>query len=169
MSVKILCPYCGQRYEVQGYEEGATVECASCGQNIVLTLGLLDTQPDEPLVIKKEEPKPEPPKEEEPTREIAPIEEEPEQPTRKPKKKNPPFLCCVLSSIGVILAIISVFGIIVSILDRNSSGIEIMLGVFFSCLLCFGLSDLVKCIFDIKDNAIKQTELLEKLVNGKQP
>lgn len=180
MSVKILCPYCGQRYEIENYQEGATIECSCCNQTIVLTLGLLDTEPDAPIEIGNSASAPleESTSVSEATQEIAMDNDEAEDAdsqefvVAKPKKKMP-ILCVVLNAIGIFSSMWLLMTIVVVIVDGFSSepdvppfgimGIELLVS-----LSCFGLSQIVQCLFDIRENSVRQTELLEKLVDGKR-
>lgn len=183
MSVKILCPYCGQRYEIENYQEGATIECACCNQTIALTLGLLDTEPDTPIEIgnNANTPLEESTSVSEATREIAIDNDEAEDADNqqlvvaKPKKKTP-ILCAVLNALGIVLAIclfVAIVGVIISEFDSDPfipprepplglMGVELL-----SSLSCFGLSQIVQCLFDIRENSVRQIELLKKLVDGK--
>ena len=43
MSVRIHCPFCDQKYDLDDFKEGIEVECASCAQKFTLEMSLIDT------------------------------------------------------------------------------------------------------------------------------
>ena len=55
MSVRIHCPFCNQKYDLDDFKEGAKVECANCSQKFTLDMMLVDAN------IRTPEKKPVPP------------------------------------------------------------------------------------------------------------
>ena len=43
MSVRIHCPFCDQKYDLDDFKEGVEVECVSCAQKFTLEMSLIDT------------------------------------------------------------------------------------------------------------------------------
>lgn len=43
MSVRILCPFCDQKYDLDDFREGVEVECTKCSQKFTLEMSLIDT------------------------------------------------------------------------------------------------------------------------------
>ena len=43
MSVRIHCPFCDQKYDLDDFKEGVEVECAKCSQKFTLEMSLIDT------------------------------------------------------------------------------------------------------------------------------
>lgn len=43
MSVRIHCPFCDQKYDLDDFKEGVEVECASCAQKFTLEMSLIGT------------------------------------------------------------------------------------------------------------------------------
>ena len=61
MITKIKCPNCGQRYELDDYEDGARVACQVCNQEFVLDMSVIDElQPDNTKGNQNERKKPSP-------------------------------------------------------------------------------------------------------------
>lgn len=46
MSVRIHCPFCDQKYDLDDFKEGVEVECAKCSQKFTLEMSLIDTTGD---------------------------------------------------------------------------------------------------------------------------
>ena len=45
MKIAIKCPFCGEQYELEQFEEGLEAECEKCGNTFTISMNMLDMSP----------------------------------------------------------------------------------------------------------------------------